>query len=327
MNDTQPYPVYIPKALGQILDRVFRLMRTNFKLFVGIAALPPAGFYALFALISVAILWPVLQALPKTPSPEEVIHLLVIGVPLMVVLTVVYLLVFAVYLAAASFAGVHADCGAKVTFRESYAAAWRRAGRYSLLLLLIYIFCFFPALIIQLAMFAGIGLTTLHKAQPNPIMIVLFPLLSVLQMAGLIVGLIIGLRFALAFPASVIEDLTAWQAIKRSGVLTRGAKGRIFVVFLVIYAATYLAVMVLMSGAALLGGLGFLVFSGAHVHPSTPAIWILAILSVIVFIVAMVLFMAVSWAGYVTAFAVIYNDQRLRIDGAVANTPVLGTPA
>ncbi|HMG88106.1 MAG TPA: hypothetical protein VK574_20410 [Terracidiphilus sp.] len=327
MSEAPSYPVYIPKTFGQILDRVFRLMRANFKLFVGMAALPPAGFYALFALISVAILWPVLQALPKTPSPDEVIHLLVVGVPLMVVLTVAYLLVFAVYLGAASFAGVQADCGAKITIRQSYAVARSHAGRYALLLFLIYVFCFFPALIIQLAMFAGIGLTTLHKAQPNPAMVVLFPLLSVLQMAALIVGLIIGLRFALAFPASVSENLTAWQAIKRSGVLCRGAKGRILLVLLVIYAATYLAMLVLMGGAAMMGALGFLVFSGMHLQPSTPTIWGLGILGGVGFLAVMVLFMAASWAGYVTAFAVIYNDQRLRIDGASANAPGLGTSA
>jgi hypothetical protein len=191
----------------------------------------------------------------------------------------------------------------------------------------LYVICFFPALIIQLAMFAGMGLTALHRAQPNPIMIVLFPILSVLQMAALIVGLIIGLRFALAFPASVIEDLTAWQAIKRSGVLTRGAKGRILLVILVIYAATYLAMLVLMIGAALMGALGFLIFSGAHLQHSTPAIWGLAILGGVGFLAAMVLFTAASWAGYVTAFAVIYNDQRLRIDTEFAGKPNLGTSA
>jgi hypothetical protein len=323
MSDAPPYPVYNPKTFGQILDRVFRLMRANFKLFVGIAVLPPGAFYALFALIAAAALWPVLQALPKAPSQEEILQPLLVFVPLMAVLTLLYMLVFAIYLAAASFAGVQADCGIKVTFRESYAVAWSHAGRYALLLLLLYLICFFPALVIELIMLAGIGFTALHKAQTNPLMIVMFPILSVLQMAALIVGLIVGLRFALAFPASVIENLTAWQAIKRSGALTRGAKGRIFLILLVIYAATYLAMLVLMSAVALLGALGFLAFSGAHL--STSAIWVLAILGGVGFLAAMVIFMAASWAGYSTAFAVIYNDQRLRIGSAFASAPTLET--
>ncbi|MGA8086588.1 MAG: hypothetical protein WCA10_04730 [Terracidiphilus sp.] len=327
MSDAPPYPVYIPKTFGQILDRVFQLMRGNFKLFVEIAVLPPAAFYAVFVLIAAAALWPVLKALPQSPSPEEMLQLVPVFVPLMVGLTIFYLFVFALYLAAASFAGVQADCGIKVTLRESYAVAWRHAGRCALLLILIYFICFFPALIIELVMFAGIGLTTLHKAQPDPVMIAFVPFLSFLQMAAMVVGVIVALRFSLAFPASVFEDLTAWQAIKRSGILTRGAKGRIFLALLVIYAATYLAILLLMSGAALIGALGFLAVSGMHLHLSTPAIWVLAVLGGIAFLAVMVLFTAASWAGYATAFAVLYNDQRLRIGGAFASTPSQGTSA
>ncbi len=327
MSDTPSYPVYIPKTFGQILDRVYRLMRANLRLFVGIAVLPPAAFYSVFVLIAAAVLWPVLKGLPQSPSPEEVLHLVLVFAPLMVLLTIVYLFVFALYLAAASFAGVQADCGRQVSLRESYAVAWSHAGRYALLLSFMYVVCFFPALVIELVMFAGIGLATLHKAQPDPAMIAFVPFLSLLQMVAFVFGVIVALRFSLAFPASVFEDLTPWQAIKRSGVLTRGAKGRIFLALLVIYAATYLAVLVLMLGIALIGGIGFLAVSGMHLHLSTPAIWIFAILAGVAFFTVMVLFMAASWAAYVTAFAVIYNDQRLRIAGAFAGAPSLGSSA
>jgi hypothetical protein len=167
----------------------------------------------------------------------------------------------------------------------------------------------------------------LNKTQPNPFLIALFPLESALQMAVLVAGFIVALRFSLAFPASVIEDLTAWQAIKRSGILTRGAKGRIFLVLLVIYAATYLAILLLMCGAAVVGAIGFFVWSGMHLHLSTPAIWILAVLAGVAFLSLMVLFMACAWAGYTTALAVLYNDQRMRIDGAPPTIAPNGVPA
>jgi hypothetical protein len=327
MNDAPPYPVYIPKTFGQILDRVYRLMRANLKLFVGIAVLPHAVFFAVFVVLGAAVLWPFLQALPKSPSPEQVVQLVTILAPLAVLLMLLYLLAFAMYLAAASFAGVQADCGLKSTLRESYAVAWNHAGRYALLLLLIYLICFFPALLIELVTFVGIGLAALQKAQPNPMMIVLAPFLTMLQMVAMVAGMIVGLRFVLAFPASVIENLTAWQAIKRSNVLTRGAKGRTFLVLLVIYAATYAAILVLMAGCALLGVVGVLLFSGMHLHASSPMTWVLAGLGGLVFLAAMVIFTAASWAAYVTAFAVVYNDQRLRIDPAFASTPSLGTSA
>ncbi len=327
MSDTPPYPRYIPKTISQVLDRVYRLMRANVKLFVGIAVWPPAAFYAVFVFVAAAVLWPVLKTLPQSPSPDEILHLVFVFAPLMVLLTIVYLFVFALYLAAASFAGVQTDCGIQATFRESYAVAWRHAGRYALLLIFMYVVCLFPALVIELVMFAGIGLTSLHKAQPNPVMIALVPFLSFLQIAAMVIGVIVALRFSLAFPASVFEDLTARQAIKRSGVLTRGAKGRIFLVLLVIYAATYLAILLLMGGVAMIGGLGFLAVSGMQLHLSTSAIWVIAILGGIAFLALMVLFMAVSWAGYATAFAVLYNDQRMRIGLAPPAAASTGEPA
>jgi len=73
--------------------------------------------------------------------------------------------------------------------------------------------------------------------------------------------------------------------------------------------------MVLMSGAALMGALGFLAYSQMHLHLSTPAIWALMAFGGVAFLAFMVLFTAVNWAAYMTAFAVIYNDQRVRVDG------------
>jgi len=327
MSVVYQYPAHSPKTFGQILDRVFRLLRANFRLLVGLAALPPAVFFALLALAASAVLLPTLGALPKHPSPQQVLQLALAGVPLMIFVLAVYWLSFALYFAATSYAAVRADQGVRVTFRESCTFAWSHAGRYFLLLFIIYAICFFPALVIQLVMFAGFGLAALNKTQPNPFLIALFPLESVLQMAVFVAGVIVALRFSLAFPASVIEDLTAWQAIRRSGILTRGAKGRIFLVLLVIYAATYLAILLLMCGAAIVGAIGFFAWWGMHSHLSMPAIRILAVLAGIAFLAVMVLFMACTWAGYTTALAVLYNDQRMRIDGAPSAIAPNGVPA
>ena len=292
MSEALQYPLYGPKTFSEILNRVFRLLRANFKLFVGIAAVPPAAFVALLIPAVAAVLLPNRSAFPKIPSPQEALQIVLVVVPLLITILTVYWLFFALYMAASAHAAVQADRGVIVTFRESYAIAWSRAGRYFLLLLIIYAICFFPALVIQLVMLAGTGLTTANRAQPNLLLIALFPLGSMLQMAVLVAGFIVALRFSLAFPASVNEDLTAWQAINRSGVLTRGAKGRIFLMLLVIYAATYLALLVLISGAAFVGAIGFFAWPGMHLHLSTPAIWILATLGAAGFLVAMVLFMA-----------------------------------
>src|ERR1700761_6709343 len=208
MSSATPQPLYVPRSLGQTLDQVYRLMRANLRLFVGIAIVPPAVMYFLIIALGIPILFPVLSALPRTPSPEEILHLVLLSVPVVIIVLVLNLVLFSIYLAAASFSAVQADCGVKVTFRESYAVAWKRAGRYCLLQLLIQIVCFGPALVLQLTIYGCAGLAAWHRIQPNPILIALFPLLSLLQIAATITGIVIWLRFALAFPASVFEDLS-----------------------------------------------------------------------------------------------------------------------
>jgi uncharacterized membrane protein len=57
---------------------------------------------------------------------------------------------------------------------------------------------------------------------------------SLLILLAFVYGLLMTLRYALAMPACVIEDLTAHDAIRRSIDLSKGARGRIFVLFLLI---------------------------------------------------------------------------------------------
>jgi uncharacterized membrane protein len=57
---------------------------------------------------------------------------------------------------------------------------------------------------------------------------------SLLIFLAFVYGLLMTLRYALAMPACVIEDLTARDAIRRSIDLSKGARGRIFVLFLLI---------------------------------------------------------------------------------------------
>ena len=71
MSDALQYPMYGPKTLGQILDRVFHLQRANFKLFVGISAVPPATMSVSLGAVFVGIVIPFLVRLPKNPTPAQ----------------------------------------------------------------------------------------------------------------------------------------------------------------------------------------------------------------------------------------------------------------
>jgi len=318
MSDPAQVPARAAMDVSHILNRVFQLLRANLRLFVGIAAVPPLVMYGLLALVAAAVLIPVFTRLHRAPSQQEIVQILLVFVPLAMLTFLLFWLVFALYLAAGSHAAVQADNGVPVTFGESYAIAWRRAGRYFLLLLIIYAICFIPALAIQLGIASVIGLSALDKAQPNPIVFALFPLGMLLELALFVVGFIVALRLSLAFPAAAAENLSAVEAVKRSSVLTRGVKLKIFLVLLVIYAATYLATLVLMCGLAFAVVIGVLVFSGMHLDFASPVTVSLAVLAGLGLLALMVLFMACSWAGYTTALCVIYNDQRRRVDPVLA---------
>jgi hypothetical protein len=126
------------------------------------------------------------------------------------------------------------------------------------------------------------------------------------------------LRFALAFPACVVEDLSAWASMQRSAKLTRGAKGRIFLVILVIYAALYAAMMVIELVALLLGAVGAIVMMILHAHVTAPWSYIGIGLILICAFAFMVLFISLTYAVLVAALAVLYHDQRLRKDVPLA---------
>jgi hypothetical protein len=323
MSGAAQVPFHRPMTLGEILERIFRLLRANLKLLVGIAAVPGIAMLITygFVLTAVGIVIFNIQQGGKPPGVAPLV------VPILVAyfgMILIHLAVFALYLAAASFAAVHADRGSPVTFRESYRIAWSRGGHYVCLILTMYAICFLPALLLQIPMFGAFALLGVTQTTPSLLMILLLPVVIVLSAGVTIAGMLVGLRLSLAFPVSVFESLKVRDALKRSWALTRGALGRIFLVMLVIYAAMYAATMVVVTAAMCLGAIGYLMFSGTNDHPSMHAIWFLAGCVAIAYLVLIAFFTACCWAGFSTAFAVIYNDQRTRIDGLPASLAPAG---
>ena len=53
-----------------------------------------------------------------------------------------------------------------------------------------------------------------------------------LLIGAVVYGIIMGLRYSLAVPACAVENLTARAAIRRSIQLTKGSRGRIFMLAL-----------------------------------------------------------------------------------------------
>jgi hypothetical protein len=299
----------LPMTFGQILDRIFRLMRSQLKLFIAVSTVPAVATVLMTALFLAVAFIPIFSQLPKQPDPA---HMFRLFLPSMLFTMPLSLVVFALYLAASIHAAMQANLGIPITFREAYQVAWKRIGRYFWLMLLIYIIAFLPMLVIELLMFAGMGLLTAGHTALSPGYFFLIPLEMLLIIAALVYGVIMAMRLSLAFPASLTEDLTACAALRRSGQLTQGAKGRIFLVLLVIYALGYAAEMVgiIVLGAVI--GIGALAMAACGVQMPSVAGIIGIVLASLCFAAFLYLLTALLCSAFSTAFAVLYHDQRLR---------------
>jgi hypothetical protein len=314
------YPAFDPSAarfltFGQILDRIYRLMRAHFGLFLSVAAVQATALLVIFAGAGIGA-FNLIRQTQMTKLPPH-------GFPIYFVVAfavAIYLLlpaIAALYVPAASYAATQADLGNAVPFSDAYAVSLRRFGRHLWLMVLGALYVIVPVVVIA----ALIGLIVLLAIHANasggwpPAIVALIPLFVLLYLGFIAYCILIMLRFALAYPVCVSEGLTAWNSLQRSAQLTRGAKGRIFLVLLVIYAATYVANLVLTCGLMTLGVLGAFAASLAHVAAGSPAFFILIGLAALGYLIVTIGSSMFSYAAFTTALAVIYHDQRRRKDG------------
>jgi hypothetical protein len=319
-----PAPVYVstaaplpPGALtfGQILDRVYRLMRTHLKLFVGIAGVPAAAIFLFTAaMLSFMVKFIIAAQAAGNPIPPPVFPphfplMMLIGEPLLI-------LVYALYLPAAIHAAVQANLGVTVTFREAYRAAWSRFGRYLWLMILWTLYLLVPIALVAAAIGVGTAFAWMHHPPGNASIsgfpFFLIPIVALLYLGFIVYSILIMLRFALAYPASVAENLTAWASLRRSAQLTRGSKGRIFLAILVVYAAVYAVQLVCMLILGVIASLVALAAMMAHVTLGSPAFITLVGLGVLGYVLTIVLTILLAYSALTTVLAVLYHDQRLR---------------
>jgi uncharacterized membrane protein YuzA (DUF378 family) len=129
----------------------------------------------------------------------------------------------------------------------------------------------------------------------------LVSLVFVFVMLGALVYVVLmALRYSLAVPASVVEDLPARQAIRRSIDLSKGSRGRIFMLALLIGA--------IQIGLILITQLFFLI--AAFKHKGAMPLWAQIAQQVVGFCTN-------SFIGpiYATGLTLFYYDQRIRKEG------------
>ncbi len=115
-------------------------------------------------------------------------------------------------------------------------------------------------------------------------------------------GIYLALKWSLAIPSAVVEDLGLRESTDRSGVLTEGDKGRIFVVYFLFVVLTYIVTLVWET--PLLGMFGFRV---SQLHTTMVPVWFTVGIAVGTFVTQCLVGPLLT-----IALSLIYYDQRVR---------------
>jgi len=305
-----------PLSLGEILDRTAQLYRTHFVLFAGIAAVY-AGVMLVLILLQIG-LSELFRALHMTQQEQwaSLVYVIVI-IPIA--------LVFAgAAMAANNRAVAWVNLGQPASIRGAYKSILPRMGRYLWLMTIATFVIYLPLALLWGSYFLFVitsefrakfvhvspsgDLTVAHAgATANPQATMVFGIATLaavlLTIPAVVYAIIMALRYSLTVPASVVEDLKARKALRRSIDLSKGSRGRIFLLGLLI--------SIIQIGLAALTQVFFVVasFQALKSHGLVPA-WLQVTQQVVGFFTNS--FIGPMWATGLTLF---YYDQRIRKEG------------
>lgn len=193
-----------PMTLGEVLDRTFKLYRSNFWLFAGIIALP---FLAILIInIGIAGLGSSAKSITAASIQSPGFLAGVIGGGL--TFGLLYLFLLGAAQAATVFAVSDLYLGHSTGIRECYKRVGGKALRVIAILIL------------------------------SGLIVLVGTLLFVIP------GIILLCRTAVAVPASMLEGSKSIRSIERSMELTKGFAGQIFVVFLMVWILQWVVAIV-----------------------------------------------------------------------------------
>jgi len=217
-----------PLTLGEILDRTAQLYRTNFPLFAGIAAV----YSGLGLLLNLFVLLPVMGS--DAQSMTDASHLLSFFFAFSLVMLLLFLL-YGATVAATTRAVAWLHLGEPATIRGAYTSTLPRLGSYlwlkTITTFMIFLAAFAAGMVFAIPAVLLVFLMRTSGA-PGTILIVLIVLLMYACIG--FVAFWVALRYSLAIPACVMENLNARKAIRRSIELSKGSRGRIFVLWLMV---------------------------------------------------------------------------------------------
>jgi len=218
-----------PLTLAEILDRTAQIYRSRFLVFLGIGTIPAGMLFIFAAGIFAFLTWMGSNARHGASVADVLVWIFLIV--LLVLVIPLSLGTSALGEAAMSDAAARSFLGENITIRGAYKTTWKRGWRYvGLYTLQGLVIAGAPAVVFLIAMFGMIAakVSGVNANDNSP----LFGGLLVLLMLVLgIFAVWMLLRLCLAFPASVVEQSPAWNALKRGVFLSQGTRARMFLLY------------------------------------------------------------------------------------------------
>jgi hypothetical protein len=295
-----------PLTLAEILDRTAQLYRSRFLVFLGIGTIPAGTVFVFAAGAFAFFMWMGTNARNGVTVADILVWVFLI---VLVVLAIpVSLAATALGEAAMSEAAARLFLGDNITIRSAYKAAWKRGWRYvGLLILQGLVIAGAPLVAFLIAVFAMIAGKVSGVATNDNSPLFAGLLLLLLLVLGMFAVWML-LRLCLAFPASVVEQSTAWNALKRGAMLSRGTRGRIFLLYVLgVFLSQILAWCVTFP---VLIAITFLPTLQGQAHAQTVGMIAMSATYGAFFAVK-----ALTKPIYGIALTVFYFDQRIRKEG------------
>lgn len=295
-----------PSTLGDILDHTVQLYRSNFWLFAGTAALP--------LVLALVLLIPALAifAIPGFASGTVDLSTIAGVIALLLILLLALPLSLAAFtfsIAGLTHAAVSVHRGQKPTIRAALKSVRPRFWTYLWCLLLQWILAVLIPIGVAEAFVVPLIYWISHAGGQLASGLALGFLVFLVVAAAIGVTIWLVLGYAMGMAVCVVEQKSAWQSLKRSWHLSRGTRGRIFVLYLLSAALS----MVVMTLSYFLAATIFVIATLLGNNSTAAAIAIIA--SAIVYIAgvlcAQIAIVPVSWI----ALVLFYYDQRIRKEG------------
>ncbi len=223
-----------PLSLGELLDRTFTLYRNNFWLFIGIMALPEIIIIAIY--LPFTMFSGMAAGVQPGSDPVQAAKMFVLlgGFAIAgVVMAVGSGFMYSLALGATTVAVSEVYFGRPATIRGTYRAVRRKFWRLVGVVFSVFVRVFG----VMFGMFVLFGvlmgaIAAVAKGSQTLLIILAVVVVFLGMLGSIVLAVWLSLRYGVAVPAVVLEDVTVGAALKRSVLLTRGHRGRVFLTFL-----------------------------------------------------------------------------------------------